>query len=98
MQFKRQTFDGCMNVKFPCTAVAVTKILFFNSCFKFNFALFLLPSQKNYFKKSVKESLTICTDNLVKLIRAEVNLNECALKTYTSSKTSKHKTIHLKEK
>jgi len=29
VQFKRQTFDGCMNVKCPCTTVAVAKILFF---------------------------------------------------------------------
>jgi hypothetical protein len=80
VQFKHQTFDGCMNVQCPCSAVTVTKKLLFNSCLKFVFVLFLSPSQKNYFKKSLKKSLTICTDNLFKLIRAEVNLDERALK------------------
>jgi hypothetical protein len=80
VQFKHQTLDGCTNVQCPCSAVTVTKKLLFNSCLKFVFVLFLSPSQKNYFKKSLKESLTICTDNLFKLIRAEVNLDERALK------------------
>ena len=80
VQFKHQTLDGCTNVQCPCSAVTVTKKLLFNSCLKFVFVLFLSPSQKNYFKKSSKESLTICTDNLFKLIRAEVNLDERALK------------------
>jgi len=80
VQFKHQTFDGCTNVQCTCSAVTVTKKLLFNSCLKFVFVLFLSPSQKNYFKKSLKKSLTICTDNLFKLIRAEVNLDERALK------------------
>ena len=80
VQFKHQTFDGCTNVQCTCSAVTVTKKLLFNSCLKFVFVLFFSPSQKNYFKKSSKESLSICTDNLFKLIRAEVNLDERALK------------------
>ena len=80
VQFKHQTFDGCTNVQCPCSAVTVTKKLLFNSCLKFVFVLFLSPSQKNYFKKSSKESLTICTDNLFTLTRAEVNLDASALK------------------
>jgi hypothetical protein len=80
VQFKHQTFDGCMNVQCPCSAVTVTKIILFYSCLKFVFVLFLSPSQKNYFKKSLKKSLTIYTDNLDVLTRAEVNLDDRAYK------------------